>query len=117
MLDRENVTDAIRFWERGRLFYNLALVVVSSAVLIRMGGVGVLLAMSIPLFLLAVIANLLYCVAYPIDLFIQASHFQDAWRSVRWGLLGAGTLVAVILAYVTLGGPYVFGFPGMGPHG
>ena len=33
MLDREHVTDAIRFWERGRVFYNLALITVSLVVL------------------------------------------------------------------------------------
>lgn len=118
MLDREHVTDAIKFWERGRLIYNLVLVAMSLAVL---NGMGVdwraLILWSIPLLFLAVIANLLYCVAYPIDLFIQASDFRDYWRVARWGLLAFGTFLAGLQAYLVLGGPYVFGFPGMGPHG
>lgn len=117
MVSRENITDAIRFWERGRLLYNLALIAVSLAVLLPAGldrlgwyraGTG--------LVVLAVIANLLYCVAYPIDLFVQASDFRKSWRTARWALLVFGTLFAVMLAYLTLAGPYVLGFPG-GPHG
>jgi hypothetical protein len=118
MFDREHITDAIRFWERGRVLYNLALVAISLAVLIAMNPdrQGWFL-MGFALLFLAVIANLLYCVAYPIDLLVQASDFRSVWRSLRWGLLSFGTFFAVVMAYFTLGGPYVFGVPGVGPHG
>lgn len=117
MLDRVHVTDAIKFWERGRVIYNVALIAVSMAVLIRMGvEARTPVEIGMTLLFLAVIANLLYCVAYPIDLLVQASDFRGVWRTIRWGLLAFGTLVAAVLAYLTLGGPYVFGFP-HGPHG
>ena len=117
MLNREHVTDALVFWERGRVIYNLGLVAISLAIFFRAGvDVSDLAELGIVLLMLAVIANLLYCVAYPIDLFVQASDFREAWLSVRWALLALGTLVGVVLAYVTLGGPHIFGFPGMA-HG
>ena len=117
MFDREHVTDAIRFWERGRIVYNLALLAVSIAILsfMRLDQSG-WFASGVLLLFLAVLANLLYCVAYPIDLFVQASDFRDAWRGVRWALLAFGTFFAMVQAFLVLGGPYVFGFPN-GPHG
>lgn len=118
MFDRDHVTDAIKFWERGRVLYNVALIAISIVLLVA-GGIDTssFFSIAIPLFMLGVAANVLYCAAYPIDLFVQASDFRDAWRSVRWGLLVLGTLVAIALAFTTLGGPHVLGLPGAGPHG
>ncbi|MEZ5956253.1 MAG: hypothetical protein R3C27_03455 [Hyphomonadaceae bacterium] len=117
MFDREHITDAIKFWERGRVVYNLALVAISLAVLAPMGfDQRTWFVYGSLLLFLAVMANLLYCVAYPVDLFVQASDFRDAWRTLRWTLLAFGTLFAMTQAYLLLGGPYVLGFPG-GPHG
>lgn len=118
MFDRAHITDAIKFWERGRVFYNLVLIALSVAILVRGGAdESAWLGMTAPLLVLAVIANLLYCAAYPIDLFVQASDFGQTWRSARWALLAFGTLFAAVLAYMMLGGRHVFGVPPMGPHG
>jgi hypothetical protein len=118
VLAREHVTDAIRFWELARVPYNLALAAISLGVLVY-AGLDKLgwIAMILPLFILAAMANVLYCVAYPIDLLVQASDFRGLWRHARWALWGLGTLLASVFAYLTLGGPYIFGFPPHGPHG
>ncbi len=99
---RENATDAIGFWERGRIFYNLFLAAIvvthflagypaSKAVLTIDFGLG--------LFLLAVVANITYCAAYVVDLFAQASGFRDSWRRYRWLLLLIGTTFAAIITH------------------
>ena len=58
--------------------------------------------------ILAALANVAYCAAYPIDLFVQASDFRDLWRAYRWIVWAAGTLFALMLAAISL-----FGFGGL----
>lgn len=98
-------TDAVRFWERGRLFYNGLLLVVVAA---RFGaewpesrelmsadwGVALFL-----LVLMAVAANFLYCAGYPVDLFLQYTTYRDRIRAIRWSLFAAGTGFAALLAW------------------
>jgi tellurite resistance protein TehA-like permease len=110
MLNREHVTDALKFWELARLPYNLVLAVIAAALLsFGRADIEAWLNLALPLFILAVIANVLYCIAYPVDLLIQASDFRAQRRVVRWGLWAVGTTFAGVLAYYTLGGPYIFG--------
>jgi hypothetical protein len=79
---REYATDAIKFWERWRLVYNLILAAID---------------FCLGLFLLAVIANVAYCAAYIADIFAQASGFRDVWRRYRMVLFVVGTLFASII--------------------
>lgn len=100
---REISTDALRYWEKGRVVYNLALLVVTAVTAVTTVGVSVIETRHvtycvIALVVLAVVANLLYCVVYPIDVFIQLSEFREAWRRWRWVLLVIGTLFACMLA-------------------
>jgi len=96
------VSNAMRYWERGRLFYNLALTAVvlfhvaaawphSKALFIWDVGLG--------LFALAVLANVAYCAAYAVDLFVQSSGSQVAWQRWRWVLLVIGTAFAAVIAH------------------
>jgi len=105
MLTREAITDALRFWEIGRLAYNLALaaVAIGGALL---NGVPLEEALGwLPaLIFLAVVANVLYCAAYPIDLLVQASEFRELWRQWRWILWVSGTAFAALVAVVLLFG-------------
>jgi hypothetical protein len=59
------------------------------------------------LFLLAVSANVAYCAAYPVypvDIFIQASGFREAWRQYRKLLFAIGTVFAAIITrFVVMG--------------
>ena len=99
---REILTDAIRFWEWRRLFYNLALAAV------------VLLDFSrhfphskralefhalLTLFLLTVLANAAYCAAYLVELLVQFSEFREPWRRYRVVLWLVGTVFAAVLAH------------------
>lgn len=99
MLNSEHVTDALRFWERGRILYNLALLsIVLGAVWYGGKDWRLLLGMAPALFVLAVAANALYCLAYPADLLLQASEFRAQWRRLRWILWSIGMLTACVLA-------------------
>ncbi len=111
MFARENITEALRFWEVGRLTYNLTLIVVSGVVLLLKGFEWSDLPWIAPwLFVLGLIANVLYCVAYPVDLFVQASDFRVLWRKLRYGLWFLGTMIATLLAFMVLGGFGVLGY-------
>ncbi|HEV2287913.1 MAG TPA: hypothetical protein VGR81_03065 [Candidatus Acidoferrales bacterium] len=93
--------DAIRYWELRRIPYNFIL----AAVTIAWGAADwthlrqtPVWAILLTLFVLAALANVLYCSAYLVDIFIQSSSFRDLWRRRRWILWLAGTLLAVALA-------------------
>ena len=97
---REVLDDALRYWERRRIAYNL--------VLAATVGLWVLLtwphfrdALSLKgatlLLVLAVIANICYSVAYVADIPMQYSSLRTTWRRWRWSVWIAGTLFALLL--------------------
>jgi len=97
---RNNVSSAIRFWEPLRLVYNAALAAIvliyfvlgfpASKKTANFDGVLVL-------FLLAVVANVAYCAAYVVDVFVQASAYREIWGRARWILFAIGLVFAAIL--------------------
>lgn len=112
METRGPLGEAIRFWEFARIPYNLVLAVATVLLAFIMLGEGVVTyteALSaIPLLLmLAIVANLIYCAAYPIDLIAQATPLRTILQPARWFLWSAGTLLALMLA-----GALLFGFSG-----
>ena len=93
--------DALRFWERRRPAYNAALAIVVGAVFAmhpprfaQVLNVDLVLA----LFLLAVLANVAYCAAYPVDVFVQRSGLREALRRARGALFVVGTAFAAVIA-------------------
>src|SRR5579864_2389920 len=93
--------DAIRFWELRRIPYNLVLVVVVVAWIAATRShlhESMLWPAILALFVMAALANVLYSVAYGLDVFMQYSSFRDLWRRRRWMLWFAGVLLAVALA-------------------
>ena len=104
---REYVTDAIRFWERGRILYNLilAVIVILYFAVYWPGSRGFLQIDSLlGLFLLAVLANIAYCAAYLVDLFAQMSGFREVWQRGRWVLFGIGmTFAAILTRWISIG--------------
>jgi len=93
--------DALRFWELRRVPYNLILasVVIVWLVANRANLHEALLWPAIlALFVMAALANVLYSVAYCLDVFVQYSSFRDLWRRRRWMLWLGGVLLAVALA-------------------
>ena len=97
---RDLLDDALRYWEPRRIAYNLVLTCVC------LGWLGftwphfraALLPAFLPLFVLAVLANVCYCAAYVVDIPMQYSSFRTPWRRWRWGLWLAGMLFAATLA-------------------
>ena len=97
---RDSITDALAYWERRRIPYNAILAAIVMGYFIadwshsirRISFHGIL-----GLFLLAVLANIAYCVAYVGDVFVQLSGLRDLWRSWRWVLWLIGTAFASII--------------------
>lgn len=98
---RESVTGAIRYWEPRRLIYNAVL---AAIVLIYFGiyypaSKSFLSIDSVLfLFLLVVLANVAYCAAYPVDIFVSASSYRDEWQKRRWVVFVIGLLFAAIIS-------------------
>lgn len=98
---RTVIGDAIRYWERRRIVYNLVLLVVVVAVFAANAaafGRIVSLDLFLQLFLLAVMANVAYCAAYPVDVTVQWSTLRPRWLRVRWILFLIGLAFAMTLA-------------------
>jgi len=91
---REIATNAIRFWEWGRLGFNGVL----AALTLYLLGEAVL-EYAFALFAYMMIANVLYSLAYIPDVFIQFSGFRPIWRKFRWILWLIGTAFASLLAF------------------
>ena len=54
--------------------------------------------------MLAVIANIAYCTAYVVDIFVQASGFRELWQRYRKLLFVIGTLFAAIITrFIAMG--------------
>lgn len=111
MLNREHVTDALRFWELARLPYNLTLLAIVAGTMWFSGqDLHGWLGLAPTFLVLGVVANLVYCAAYPVDLLVQASDFREQWRALRWLVWGAGMTLAAVLAAITLLGVHPLGF-------
>jgi hypothetical protein len=104
---RDSVTAAIRYWEPRRLIYNFVL---AGIVLIYFGlnyatsRSKISLDLALLLFLLAVLANVAYCAAYPVDIFVSASSYREQWLKYRWVIFLIGVLfAATITRFFALG--------------
>jgi hypothetical protein len=104
---RANLSDALAFWEPARVTYNVILLIITAGWLALAFDSGLSTLMFIPvggwlaLVVLAAIANLLYCAAYPVDLLLQFSTWRPqraAWRAAVWlsGAVLAGSLASLI---------------------
>ena len=106
---RDALSDAIRYWERGRLLYNGALLLVVLVMFFAAWPVSrrvIELQSMLVLFVLAVLANVAYCAAYVPDVVLQLSSFRDSWLRVRWILLTVGLLMGCALAFLFVAGPF-----------
>jgi hypothetical protein len=98
---RQVVTDALQYWEPGRVLYNLVL---AAVVVIWIAATWphfrpALVQSSFPALAgLAVSANFCYCAAYLVDIPMQFSPLSAVWKRRRWGPWLAGMLIAILLA-------------------
>lgn len=97
--------NALRYWEPRRLIYNgvLALVVLAHFTL-RWSAWRPQLssAVLIGMFILAVLANVAYCAVYAVDIFVQFSGLDSAWRVGRIVVLTVGTAFAAAITHLML---------------
>jgi len=110
----ELASDALRYWEPRRFLYNLALlavVIVHFCIAWPESRVYLVPDTLFQFFLLAVMANISYCAAYAVDLFVQFSGQREAWAKWRWTVLATGIAFAAIIAH------FVTSTILTGPHG
>lgn len=96
------VANALRYWEPRRLVYNgvLALVVIAEfAAAWPESRERLSFDTLVGLFFLAVLANVAYCAVYVVDLFVQFSGLDAAWRRGRVVLLIVGTAFAAAITH------------------
>jgi hypothetical protein len=94
-------SNALRFWERGRILYNAVLTVVVLLWIaltwphfrpaMTLGSLEVMV-------FLALLANVCYCAAYLVEFFMQALLPEASWRRFRQTLWVLGMLFALLLA-------------------
>jgi hypothetical protein len=98
----ELASDALRYWEPRRLIYNAVLFAVVCIHIIAgwpASRTNLNRDVLFMLFMLAVLANIAYCAAYAVDLFVQFSGSRQTCARRRWVLLLVGTAFAAILAH------------------
>lgn len=94
--------NALRYWEPRRLIYNAVLAAVVFAHFVVRGPAFrqmVTLDVLLGMFILAVLANVAYCAVYAVDLFVQFSGLDAAWRVGRVILLIVGTAFAATITH------------------
>jgi hypothetical protein len=99
---RDVTTDALRYWELRRLFYNALLAAVVGAHFVAAWPISrssLTLDGLLGLFLLAVLANVAYSTVYLADIFIQISGFRANRGIWRWVLLVVGFAFAATLTH------------------
>ncbi len=103
----ELASDALRYREPRRLLYNAVLLAVVCVHFYAAWPDSKAFLARDPLFLfffLAVLANIAYCAAYAVDLFVQFSGLRTAWGRWRWSVPVMGTAFAAVIAhFFTLG--------------
>lgn len=101
------LADAASYWERKRLIYNGVLALLAAACWgpeILMGGPSHWLGGGLVLLFFAIVANVLFCAAYPVDLALQFTPWRSWWMRLRPALFCGGVLLASSLAlWVMLG--------------
>jgi hypothetical protein len=103
----EAALEALRYWEPRRFLYNaILLAVVVAHFWSRWPASKSILRLDVllELFLFAVLANIAYCAAYAVDLFVQFSGARAAWTRWRWTVFATGAAFAAVLAhFITMG--------------
>src|SRR5215471_17301422 len=103
---KNSVADALRYWERRRVLYNVLLMAVAVCwVVLTWPHFRSVELMGIPpgdthpvlliLMILAFLANLCYCSAYLVDIPLQLTFAR--WRKYRWVLLLTGLFFAILV--------------------
>lgn len=99
---RDNLGNAIRYWEPRRILYNALLAIIVLIHYVRglpASRSAVQFNSILLLFVLAVLANVAYCAAYVPDVFAQSSNLRQTWLRYRWIVLLVGLVFAGVLTH------------------
>lgn len=103
---REILGNAIRYWERGRIIYNVLLAAIVVGYFIANwphSASKINVDWGLRIFLRAVLANVAYCFAYIPDVLAQLSDLRPVWLRYRWILFVIGlTFASIIARFVAL---------------
>ncbi len=97
---RENLAEAMRFWEPWRVVYNVVLAAVAAVWLVATWPhfrPALTLPSLVILSVLALLANVCYCGAYLVDIPMQRWVLGAGWVNRRWGLWLLGTILAIVM--------------------
>jgi hypothetical protein len=98
------LNEGIRFWERGRLAYNGAQLLLTVILFLKRWPESRYLYTPHlhTYFAYAIIANILYTTAYIPEAFLQTPNLRSSARPIRWIVLITGTAFACYLASLVL---------------
>jgi hypothetical protein len=94
------VAEALRYWEPRRILYNMLLgAIVAGYFIAALPRSRTLVTLDGVLWMifLAVLANVCYCAAYVVDVFVQLSPLRETWLRLRWILFVVGLVFAGII--------------------
>jgi hypothetical protein len=97
---RQSLTNAIRYWEKMRIAYNVVLLlVVAGCFAWNYSALGSKLSVNVflSMILCGILLNVLYCAAYIVDVLVQMSEYSERWTQFRWVLFLIGAMFAAIL--------------------
>jgi len=97
---RSAFTDAVRYWEKKRIAYNIGLLLIAGGYFIHNMPQSIdafSFDSVLILFVLAVLANVFFSAAYIVDVFLQMTDFAAPWRKRRWILFAIGFVLAAII--------------------
>ena len=98
---RELASDALKYWERRRILYNLLLAAIVLVYFVADWPVSKQVLSFNPLLVLftfAVVANIFYCAVYILDVFVQMSAFREQRNRWRFVVLWVGFIFAQFVA-------------------
>jgi|GEM_PF-4343825 len=97
------VKEGIIFWERGRIWYNVAQLLVTLVVVLTAGPRAHFFGENLTVYLqFALVANILYCSAYAFEFLWLVPALQRHAIIIRQGILVLGILFACLLAIIAL---------------
>jgi hypothetical protein len=101
---REIWSESLRFWEKRRLIYNLVLTatVITAVARTHAWHFAASPAAWLGLVFAAIMANICYCAAYPVDVALQYSDFREAWLAKRSWLLALGCFLGACITLMWL---------------
>jgi len=98
---QKNFFESVSYWEPKRIFYNLVLFVLAAVCWgpdIVAGRIEDWILAPIILLAFAIVANLLYCLAYPVDVILKFTPAKNHWLQTRWVLFALGVAAASAIA-------------------